>query len=68
VGEELVELVDTVEMELGLVMTLEYGLFEVVGVALRLAHEETDELVGEGDLGLEYQGCSSCRLTMLTAW
>ena len=47
-GDELVDLLEYVE--LGLVMTLDQGLLLVflVGVMLRLVHDETDEAVGEG--------------------
>jgi hypothetical protein len=63
-GEEWFELVEFVEVvELGLVMTLDQGLFEVVGVALRLVVEETDEAVGEGGPRLYHVG-SSCRFTI----
>ena len=60
---ELVELFDVVETELGLVMTLDQGLLEVVGVALRLVVEDTDEAVGDGAPRWYHVG-SSCRFTM----
>ena len=67
-GDELVEPVELVEfvetVELGLDMTLDQGLFDVVGVALRLVVDETDDAVGDGGPRLEYQVGSSCRFTM----
>lgn len=68
-GEEPFELVEVVEfVELGLVMTLDQGLLEVVGVALRLVVEDTDEAVGEGGPRL-YQVGSSWRFTMdMVCW
>jgi hypothetical protein len=46
-------------------MTCDHGFFvlEPVGVALRLAHEETEEAVGE-DGPRVYQLGSSCRFTI----
>lgn len=68
-GEELVELVEFVEMvELGLDMTFDQGLLEVVGVALRLVVDETEEAVGDGGPRLAYQVGSSWRFTMDMVW
>lgn len=55
-GEELVEL--------GLCRTLDHGLLDVVGVALRLVVEETEEAVGEGGPRLKCHVGSPWRLTM----
>lgn len=60
--EELVELVETVE--LGLDMILDQGLLDVVGVALRLVVDETDDAVGDGGPRLAYQVGSSWRFTI----
>lgn len=68
-GLSLGELLDWSEcmelVELGLFMTCDHGffVFVFVGVALRLAEEETDEEVGE-DGPREYQVGSSCKFTM----
>ena len=61
-GDELVELVDMVE--LGLAMTFDQGLFEVVGVVLRLVAEDTEDAVGDEGPRLAYQVGSSCRFTI----
>lgn len=62
-GEELVDLAEYVEP--GLAMIFNHGLLvlEVVGVALRLVQEETDEAVGDGGPRL-YQFGSSCKFTI----
>lgn len=60
--EELVELAETVE--LGLDMILDQGLLDVVGVALRLVVDETDDAVGDGGPRLAYQVGSSWRFTI----
>lgn len=65
-GEEFVELVDMVEP--GLAITLDQGLFDVVGVLLRLVVEETEEAVGEGGPRVGYQVGSSCRFSMDIVW
>lgn len=69
-GEELFDLGETVEtVELGLAITLDHGLFDVVGVVLRLVQEETDEAVGDGGPRLVYQVGSSCKFTMdMVCW
>lgn len=63
-GEELVDFPEYVEP--GLAMIFNQGLFVVVvvGVALRLVQEETEEAVGDGGGRFEYQVGSSCRFTM----
>lgn len=53
-GEDLFEFVEMVELELGLAITLDQGLFDVVGVILRLVVEDTEEAVGDGHPRLAY--------------
>jgi hypothetical protein len=43
---------------------VDHGLFEFVGVALRLAVEDTEEAVGDGGWRAKCQDWSSCRFTM----
>lgn len=58
-GEDPCELDESVEpVELGLVMTLDQGLFDVVGVALRLVVEDTEDEVGDGGPRLYQVGSS----------
>jgi hypothetical protein len=66
-GDECLELFELVELvdieEFGLVITLDHGLFDVVGVALRLVVEDTDDSVGE-DGRPGYHVGSPCRSTI----
>lgn len=58
-GEVSLELDESVEpVELGLVMILDQGLFDVVGVALRLVVDDTEEAVGDGGPRLYQVGSS----------
>jgi hypothetical protein len=64
-GDELVEVVDLAEVvELGLDITFDQGLFEIVGVVLRLLVEDTEEAVGDGGPRLKLHAGSSRRFTM----
>jgi hypothetical protein len=64
-GDEEVDLL--VYVEFGLAKLFNHGLFvlELVGVALRLVQDETEEAVGDGGPRV-YHVSPSCRLTMDT--
>jgi hypothetical protein len=64
-GDELVDLLEYEYEELGLEIMFDHGLLlVVVGVVLRLVHDETDEAVGDDGPRLAYHVASSCKLTI----